>query len=234
MLFAGAADPSGSLSVSSDLVRAESHVELNWAVDFPAFAEDPLDPIVELPTDNSDPEVRQDVEAEIRVLGAGFGPSWNEFWVKGEVNWGEGWKELFEGRGAEVNPEEVVQEPELEAGDRLSFRFQGAQNSGPSNKESQWRYNTILSSSNDDDRLMILKNGDVIPNTVPAFDQGEIQSFLTPYLADDGVTLELGPRDLIVLTELSNLYRGDSRADFQDLVILVTFKTDSDDDEDDD
>jgi len=69
----------------------------------------------------------------------------------------------------------------------------------------------------------LMCDGDVVPSIAGFAGQAAIESFLEPYMTDDG-HLTLGPNDVIFLFELSNYidYNRYSCADFQDLVVLVT------------
>jgi hypothetical protein len=70
----------------------------------------------------------------------------------------------------------------------------------------------------------MLKDGDKVPQTTPAFQQGKIETFLKPYLSLDGRTVRIGNRDLIILVELGQTNPANSGFDLQDLVLLVTFE----------
>lgn len=226
-------EPYGSLAAASSVVRADSHVSLNWNVEFPE--ERNLNSLIKVPSDTSNVQIKKSTEAEIRVLGVAYGPSYKQFLVEGYVDGGSGTQSLFTGRGVDVDPSEVVAELDLEAGDELSFHFQGWQNSGPTTPREDWWAAEPVYTGAGDDRLIILKDGDVLPVANPAFDQGDIASFVAPYLREedddddddddrDGLVLDLGPKDLIVLVELSNFHREHELADLQDYVLLVTFK----------
>ena len=70
--------------------------------------------------------------------------------------------------------------------------------------------------------VVVLVNGDRPPSTVPAFAQGNIESFLRPYLNAGGY-ISIGPKDAIVLFELGQTNVQSSGFDLQDLVLLLSF-----------
>ena len=78
--------------------------------------------------------------------------------------------------------------------------------------------------------ILVLKNGDPAPNFSPErSNQLSAKTFLLPYLSADGETIKIGPKDVVVLVDL-NKSNAQSGADYQDLVILMTFDTETDDD----
>ena len=76
--------------------------------------------------------------------------------------------------------------------------------------------------ANNDTPAIILKNGDRLPARVTPPGQVDASSVLAPYLAEDRKTINIGPKELIILAEL-NRDLGEVGADYQDFVILVSF-----------
>ena len=74
------------------------------------------------------------------------------------------------------------------------------------------------------DHCWIMLDGQTVPSIAGFAGQSAIETFLAPYMTQDG-QLRLGPSDCIFLFELSSYtdYNKYSCADFQDLVALVTF-----------
>lgn len=73
--------------------------------------------------------------------------------------------------------------------------------------------------------VKVLRNGDQVPDIAGFENQEQIEYFLQPYLTDDGSTVWLHPNQAIYLFELGTTNLNSSAADFQDLVVLVTFGT---------
>ncbi|MEZ5434456.1 MAG: hypothetical protein R3F31_25480 [Verrucomicrobiales bacterium] len=65
---------------------------------------------------------------------------------------------------------------------------------------------------------------DTPPTTTPLYQQPTLESFLRPYLDDNG-NIKIGPMDVIYLMELTHTDRNNGGFDLQDLVILVTFQS---------
>jgi len=86
---------------------------------------------------------------------------------------------------------------------------------------SHWRVYMEVDDSNTTN-TKVLSNGDTVPNIDGYLDQGDVESFLDGYINEDG-TVNLGENQVIILFELGTTNMSSSAADFQDLVILVTF-----------
>jgi hypothetical protein len=89
-------------------------------------------------------------------------------------------------------------------------------------RDGEWLplYNTAATTNN----LIMLKNGDRVPSTVPALNGSSIESFLKPYMDTVTKKVKIGDRDLILLMELGQTSTSNSGFDLQDLVVLVTFE----------
>ncbi|MCM8529823.1 MAG: type II secretion system GspH family protein [Lentisphaeraceae bacterium] len=68
----------------------------------------------------------------------------------------------------------------------------------------------------------VLMNGNDVPNINGYLDQGDVESFLDGYIDENG-KIVLEDNQVILLFELGTTNMDSSSADFQDLVILVTF-----------
>jgi hypothetical protein len=209
--FAATEIPRGTLNVDSTLVRAGSRSQIDWNIEYPAGVTD----VIEIVTPNII-KPKETLKMRVRVLGASFQQAVNSY-LPVEVMWSKNnssWARLFYGTQTAVNPSTVVLDTTVKKGDTVNFGGRGYR--------SGWLplYNTSAASPN----LIMLKNGDKVPSTTPAFQQGLIESFLTPYLGSDKKTVKIGQRDLIVLLELGQTNPAVSGFDLQDLVILVTFE----------
>jgi type II secretory pathway pseudopilin PulG len=88
-------------------------------------------------------------------------------------------------------------------------------------RQSRWlTFDQTYMSNDNTGHIVILRDGDALPD-YPAFDDQEnLNSFLTDILDEQG-HIDVGTYDLVLLTELGTL--TGSSADFQDAVILVQF-----------
>jgi hypothetical protein len=204
--------PRGTLTVDSSLVRVGARSQLNWNIDYPSAIKDVVEivpPYIIKP--------KTPLKMRVRVLGASFQQSATVF-LPVEVMWSKNnssWSRLFYGRQTDVNPSKVLLETNVKGGDILNFGGRGY-------RDKSWLplYNTSATTRN----LVMLKNGDQVPATTPAFQQGLIESFLKPYLSSDKKSVKIGSRDLILLLELGQTDPRVSGFDLQDLVMLVTFE----------
>jgi hypothetical protein len=203
--------PRGTLAVDKDLVLVGSRSQLSWDIKYPEKVTDIIDvkpPYVIKP--------KKDLTMRVRVLGASFQQDANTY-LPVDVRWSRNygsWTRIFYGRQDTVNPSKVVLETKVSANDQLNLAGRGYRNG--------WLplYQTNSATPN----LIMLKDGDKVPQTTPAFQQGKIETFLKPYLSLDGRTVRIGNRDLIILVELGQTNPANSGFDLQDLVLLVTFE----------
>lgn len=204
--------PRGTLNVDSELVRVGARSQLDWQIEYPSIVTD----VVEIVPPNII-KPKSELKMRVRVLGASFQQSTTSY-LPVEVRWSRNnasWTRIFYGRQTDVNPASVVLETTVKKGETINLGGRGY-------RDNAWLtlYHTALNTPN----LVMLKNGDKVPATTPAFQQGLIESFLTPYLASDKKTIRIGDRDLILLLELGQTNPKVSGFDLQDLVVLVTFE----------
>lgn len=208
--YAADSIPTGELDVDRTLVRVGTRSELDWKIQYPKVTEiiDIEYPCVIRP--------KKDLKMRVRVLGASFQESVTKY-LPVEVAWGRNtssWTSIFSGTQNNVKPTTVVLDTTVKKNDRITFSGRGYR--------SGWlpRYTTSAATAN----LVMLKNGDKVPTTVPAMQQGNIETFLRPYLLADRKTVSIGERDVIMLMELGQTNPNASGFDLQDLVVLVTFE----------
>lgn len=212
--------PSGFVKAADSIVREGLPVRLDWSVTVPT---EEIIEIIEVDPDENEMTPKVDVLAEVRVLGAALGSASDPMWAQAQMKGSKGgWQTIFDdyATGVGAGSSQVF---EVKEGDKLEFWSVTWNGSQPSrgNNRSQWGMRNPVETGERDGRLRLLVNGDTIPWFNPAFDQQNIDAFLAPYLESDGQTVKLGPRDVLILTELNN--QLDSSADFQDMVVLVTF-----------
>ncbi|BCU78508.1 hypothetical protein [Luteolibacter sp. LG18] len=203
--------PRGTLTTSADLLRVGLKPTLTWNVEFPSEISTVVDII---PPNTVVP--KQDVTMKIRVLGASFQESLTSYLTVQafyRTN-GSAWVTAFSGLQTTVVPSTILVQKTITKNTKLDFGGRGYR--------SGWLtlYNTGTTSPN----VVMLKNGDAVPDTTPAFQQGEIESFLKPYINSTTKKISIGPKDLIILYELGQTDTKASGFDLQDLVMLVTFE----------
>ena len=211
--------PSGFLDVSALLVLENSDVDLNWEVNIPASK---VEELIDIPEDEPTIIAKEDVAFDVRVLGVEY--AWMGQYVLAQASYRYADSPnytFFRGYGDDVNSLTNKTCDILRTGEELQFRFRGTKNGF---RFMPWQHRQWFSHrhSSGERGTLILKNGDQLPDRATPSSQVDIASFLAPYLTDDLKTIQIGPKDLIVLAEL-NRDIDDEYADYQDMVILVTF-----------
>ncbi|MEK7953780.1 hypothetical protein [Luteolibacter soli] len=204
--------PRGTLTVDRDLVRVGMKSQLTWQIDYPA----PITSVVDIVTPNII-KPKKDLKMKVRVLGASFQESILSF-LPVEVQWSKNsstWTRIYYGLQTNVLPSVPVLQTTVKAGDTINFGGRGY-------RDGAWLplYNTAQATKN----LVMLKNNDTVPSTVPALNGSSIESFLKPYMDTVTKKVKIGDRDLILLMELGQTNTSNSGFDLQDLVVLVTFE----------
>ena len=212
--------PSGNLSAFPTIVQAGTHPTLTWDITLPEAVDDVVTiepPGTLVPT--------RCLIMDVRILGASVKRVWINSqgkvtkweWVptEGQMNYnGEGYNRIFYNTQDNVNPNTIVSTIAVEQGSTIDFGGRYLQSDGS--------WSTWYSSTNSQYNVVALKNGDTPPTTTPLYQQPTIESFILPYLDDDG-NISLGARDVIYLMELTHTDRNNGGFDLQDLCILVTF-----------
>lgn len=204
--------PTGSLSATPKSVQPGTFPLLTWDITYPEKVTDVVD--IEPPGKITPNE---DLYMDVRVLGASFQSSpgnWKpiQAWVKPDGS--SSWSDFFYDAQPDVDPTRIYYSKLVRAG-RPNY-FGGRYNwNGWGNF-----HNTTQTSSKN---VIALVNGDDPPSYAPAFDQGDVESFLDPYIDANG-KIDIGPMDVIFLYELYSTNPGSSYFDMQDLVLLVTFR----------
>jgi hypothetical protein len=131
------------------------------------------------------------------------------FWSKNR----SAWSGLFSGYQSTVIPTSVVLDTVVKAGDVIDFAARAYTH--------QWM--PLQSTGTGGHNLLVLKNGDPLPQQLAAMQYGQLRSYLKPYLSTDGKTVRIGDRDLLILMELDETNRNVRGFDYQDLGLIVTF-----------
>ncbi len=108
------------------------------------------------------------------------------------------------------------------------------------NYNSHWKKYLEKDSYDNTPHILVLRDGDDVPDIEPFMNQTEIEDFIRDYVDDVTGMVVLDENQAIYLFELGTTNLSSSAADFQDLVVLVTLakdpadlEEDEDDDEDD-
>jgi hypothetical protein len=212
--------PVGTLDAYPTLVRTGAKPNLTWNITYPSVVKD----YVDVEDGKVIPKTR--LVADVRVLGTGvtvgMGDNISLVPARAEVKYdGGSYNQVFYGTNDEVVPGEIVWNRVVEQGKAMCFggRYHYGHRWGP-------HYYSEDGTTN----IRTLVNGDPAPsfNMIPG--APTLESFLRPYLDSEG-RIKIGPMDVICLMELTH---GADRSnemgyDFQDMVLLVTFKEWTDD-----
>ncbi len=200
--------PTGTLNVDRTLIRVGSRSQLDWQIQYPST-----------PPVGTDLKPTTKVKMTVRTLGVAFqsGTTLLPFEGSWKIN-NTSWSVFFNGKATSVVPTNILVQQVVEKNDTIRFRARGGANA---NGSSWYAYHET---NNSDKYAVVLKNGDTPPSYAPAYNQGNIKSFMSPYL-DAGGKIKIGPQDLIILWEGSDAAPGTTYFDMQDLVILVSFET---------
>jgi len=207
--------PVGTLDAFPTLVQTGTHPTLTWEIQYPEAAGD----IVVVDPDDDTVTPTTDLCMEVTVLGASYQvgtkrgrPIWG--YVQAQVQIGGGtWEQFFYDTQDKVKPNQTYYSSAVSAGQEINFRARCYDGS----RWKDWR-STGYSTPN----VVALVNGERPPSSIPAFNQGNIESFLEPYL-DAGGYISIGPKDVIYLIELGQTNTSASGFDLQDLVLLASF-----------
>ena len=210
--------PSGWISAFPTIVQTGTKPTLTWGINYPSIVEDYI-----TITDPSTITADEEVDCEIRVLGAGVTVSSsnrNSFsFVPTETrvsNDGGSYGQIFYGTNDDVNPSEVVYTATLAKHDTLKFSGRYYYNR---------RWGPYFTSDSGTQNIRSLVNGSTPPTNVPEYNAPSLESFIKPYLNASN-KVNIGPMDVIVFMELTH-YDSQSTSsgyDLQDMVLLVTFK----------
>jgi len=212
--------PVGSLSAFPEIVQTGTHPELTWDITVPETVDDVVD--IEGP---GTLRPKRCLIMDVRVLGASVKRVWTNHYGQ-VVNWewvptearinhnGQGYDRIFFDTNDDVNPNSIVHSQTVEENDSIDFGARYVRSNG--------YWSTWYSSTNSSHNVVALKDGDTPPTTTPLYQQPSIESFILPYLDDEG-KIKLGARDIIYLMELTHTNRNHGGFDLQDMALLVTF-----------
>ena len=207
--------PVGSLSAFPTIVQTGTHPQLTWEITLP----ETVDEIIEI-VEPGTLVPKRDLIMDVRILGAGV-TSYNSYYntltfvpTECRLNYnGQGYNRIFYGTNHDVDPSEIVHTQFVEEGATVNLGARYYWNNG---------WGTWFSSTNSNYNVVALKNGDNPPTTTPMHQAPTIESFIRPYLGEDG-RIEIGPRDIIYLMELTHTNQSHGGWDLQDMAVLIGF-----------
>lgn len=206
--------PVGWLSAYPTIVHTGTKPELTWSIQYPEGVHE----IVIIEEDGS-VTPKTDLCMEVRVLGASYQigtsrgkPVWGTVRAELSAN-GSSFVGFFENTQDKVKPSKVYHSQAVSTGQPIDFRAR-------CHDGRQWK--DWRSTTSQTPNVVALTDGQTPPSTVPAFNQGNIEDFLEPYL-DAGGNINIGPKDVIFLIELGQTNPQAAGFDLQDIVLLATF-----------
>lgn len=209
--------PYGWLTVFPTVVQTGTKPTLTWGINYPSVVKDYI-----TITSPSTVTAREELDCEIRVLGAGVtasasgSNSYTFVPTRAEVSYGGGsYQQIFYGTNLAVNPNQAVYTQTMAKNKDLEF-------GGKYYYNNQW--GPYFNSDSKTPNVRTLVNGDIPPANIPDYNAPSLESFLRPYLDPSG-KVSIGPMDVIVFMELTHTDQADSGYDLQDMVLLVTFKS---------
>lgn len=211
--------PIGTLEVNRGFLRTGTSPTLTWAATYPQPAEEAV--IID---ESHTATTTKKVKVNVRVAGSSLQSGNVSLPTKLDMKVGGGsWSQRFLGVASDVSLTPVYS-ASLPANTSVDFRFQGASSQAKNNPQSEkaadwnWAHGAV-STGTSSVGIIALVDGDAVPASILA----NTKSFLMSYLAADAKTIDIGPRDVIYLSELQSTDANSSNFDLQDLVIVVTF-----------
>ncbi|MEP4078705.1 hypothetical protein [Haloferula sp.] len=213
--------PSGWLTAFPTVVQTGTKPTITWGINYPSIVEDYVT-ITPPGTVTAD----EDIDCEIRVLGAGVtvtssnSSSYSFVPTEATIKAGNGgsYSRIFYGTNHDANPDQVVSSFVLKKNQELNF--------GGRYYYDGW--GTSYTSQGGTWNVRSLVNGMTPPSNIPDYNAPSLESFIKPYLGQDG-KVNIGPMDVIVFMELTHTDGQSSNVgyDLQDMVLLVTFKSEA-------
>ncbi len=216
--------PIGSLTAYPTVVQTGTKPTLTWSISYPSIVKDYV--TITAPATITP---KQALYMDIRILGQGVtvqnGSGYSFVPTEASMSYNStstsNYKRIFYGTNLDVNPSSIVSTSSIltnsQVAANMPLRFGG-----------RYYYNgawgPAFYSSDGTTNIRTLVHGDVPPPYLPAYGAPSLASFLKPYLDTTG-HVQLGPMDVIVFMELTHTDPSNVGYDFQDMVLLVTFRT---------
>ncbi|MBK1790183.1 hypothetical protein [Persicirhabdus sediminis] len=175
-------------------------------------------------TDQDTLEPLQKSKIEVRCIGAGYWGGTKTVKLQMKIN--NKTYQLFDNKAKYFTSGTILAENiTVKTTDKINFGMMGVSNQ--SGKYYRW---SDTPRTDPDHSFIALANGDDFPNYTPMGSDGDVDSYLRPYLNDDSNTVSIGPKDVIFIAELDRRYTyeqsgdpADKGYDMQDMVFLVSF-----------
>ncbi|NNM29723.1 MAG: hypothetical protein HKO57_09375 [Akkermansiaceae bacterium] len=133
-------------------------------------------------------------------------------WVRnGE---GSSWERIYHGSAADLQPDHSYYDARIGANQSFDLAARGR------HPDQDW--GTEVTTAAPSSQLIVLKDGDPLPEKVGSYNTGEIASYLTGHV-DENNRVFLGPNELIYLFDLDSA-PGSINYDLQDLGVHVLFQ----------
>jgi len=205
--------PVGSLTAFPTIVQTGTHPQLTWDITIPESVIE----IIEI----EEPGTlipKRNLVMDVRILGAGVTTYSNNrlnfIPTECKISYnGSSYNRIFYGTNYDVDQNDIVYSQEVAKDSTINFGARYYYNNS---------WGTWYSSTNSNHNVIALANGDTPPTTTPMNQAPTIEEFIRPYLDDDG-NIDIGPRDIIYLFELTHTDQNHSGFDLQDMAVLVTF-----------
>ena len=218
--------PVGSLTAFPTVVQTGTKPTLTWTINYPSVVKN----FLTITNGTGVPSAlgatvtpNQNLICDIRILGAGVTTHnsngsivYIETAGKMRYNGSSSWTSIFDGKQTDtiVQTQGIIKTINVTAGQTMDFG-------------GQYYYNgswfTFFNSTNGTN-VQTLVNGDACPTYIPAYNAPSLETFLKPYL-DSSNKVRIGPMDVVIFMELTHTDKTNPGYDFQDLVLLVTFRT---------
>lgn len=126
---------------------------------------------------------------------------------------GSAYDQLFYGTNSVVEPAYSLYIKKLNTGTTINF-------GGRYVKDGAWT--PFYTSQSSNMQVITLTHGDSIPTSVNLLETNSLATYLKPYVDGNG-KVNIGPLSAIVLMELAETDHGNSKFDYQDVALMVTF-----------
>jgi fibro-slime domain-containing protein len=131
----------------------------------------------------------------------------------------------------EANPRRDISSVTYDEGSSVTIKARSwmkknSSHSGTSN--GHWETAYEVDSEDESPFVKMLRDGDPVPSIDGMDDQSSVVSYVVDYLDSSTDTMTMGDNQVIMLFELGTDDLSSSAADFQDLVVLITFGTSPD------
>ena len=197
------AQPIGSIKALQETVVEGQTADLDWKISYPVFNFNETDALVTASFITAATGANNTIQFGTRVNGGDYTEFYNGV-SEDHANYA-------------VSPGTIISETLVSAGEEIEFlsrhsRTQIRENGG-------WVSSTNTSQQ---DLVIELVRGDIVPDVAGAGDQRSVAEILTPY-SENGV-LTIGENQKIILFEIFTTNQNSRGFDIQDVVILVSYE----------